>query len=61
MSQLEATVQAFLAAEEARDLLRKRNARDRKALREALEMADALPHNDGSRRLKTWALERYNG
>lgn len=51
---LEHTVIAFLEAEEARD-------RDRRALRKALEMAYDNADNDGAKRLKRWALERYNG
>lgn len=53
------TVREFLAAEDARDVLRRHRAADRASLREAVKMARDWAGNDGAERLLRWALRAY--
>ncbi len=60
MSAAEHNVLAFLAREEAADILRARRAADRANLRDAIDMAQAHHQNDGAERLIRWVEDRFS-
>ena len=60
MNTTEHNVVAFLAAEEAHDILREALKTDRRSLRRARRLVRRYPYNIvGSARLLRWAADRY--